>query len=260
MGETKGVDAPEVPLKDVPTEARRIVDRARGAGIQLRLMGGIAVRFHCSDISFCERPYSDIDLVGLGSQSVEMVGLFKRIGYVPDLAFNGLHGAQRLKFEDHHHNRHAEVFLDMFRMDHTLDFRGRLEIHPYTVSLTDLLLTKLQVTKLDLKDFHDMFSLFRGHKVGIDDREGVFNARYIAHLCAQEWGLHHIVLRNLERIPGFYDDFALDDAERESMDRRLWVLRLMIIEEPKGPLWKARASLGERLPYHEQVEHVTGDE
>jgi hypothetical protein len=244
----------------MPTEAMRIVDRARAEGIHLRLMGGLAVRTHCSDLSFCERPYSDIDLVGLDSQSAGMIDLFIGLGYVPDIAFNALHGRQRLKFEDHRNNRHAEVFLDMFRMDHTLDLRGRLEIHPYTISLTDLLLTKVQMTKLDLKDLHDMFSLFRGHKIGIDDREGVFNARYIAHLCAQDWGLYHTVLRNLERIPGFYDEFALDKEERDSMDRRLWVLRLMIIEEPKGPLWKARASLGERLPYHEVVEHVTGDE
>jgi hypothetical protein len=40
------------------------------------------------------------------------------------------------------------------------------------------------------------------------------------------------------------------------MDRRLWVLRLMIIEEAKGPIWKARDRLGERLPYFEVVEHV----
>ncbi len=182
--------------------------------------------------------------------------MFKDLGYVPDLAFNALHGAQRLKFEDHVNNRHAEVFMDMFRMDHTLDFRGRLDIDPYTISLSDLFLTKIQVVKLDRKDYHDMFSIFRDHKVGIDDREGVINARYIAHLCAQDWGLYHTVLRNLEKIPSFYDEFKLEKEERDSMDRRLWVLRLMIIEETKGPIWKARDRLGERLPYFEVVEHV----
>ena len=253
-------ETPDSPLKDMPSEARRIVERARGKGVQLRVLGGLAVRFHCEDVSFCERPYSDIDLIGLSSQSSGVIGLFRELGYVPDINFNALHGAQRLKFEDHRNNRHAEVFLDMFRMDQTLDFRGRLEIDPLTISLTDLLLTKLQVVKLDLKDFHDLFSLFRGHKVGTDDRPGVFNARYIAHLCAQDWGLYHTVLRNLERFPEFYDHFKLDGEERESMDRRIWILKLMIIEEPKGPLWKARAGVGERLPYYEPVDHVTGEE
>ena len=247
---------PGVPLKDMPEEAKRIVDHARASGIQLRLMGGLAVRMQCSTLSFCERPYSDIDLMGLSPESPKIVKAFRDLGYVPDLAFNALHGAQRLKFEDHVNNRHAEVFLDMFRMDHTLDFRGRRDIDPYTISLSDLFLTKIQVVKLDLKDYHDMFSIFRDHKIGIDDREGVINARYIAHLCAQDWGLYHTVLSNLEKIPSFYDEFRLEKEERDSMDRRLWVLRLMIIEETKGPIWKARDRLGERLPYFEVVEHV----
>jgi hypothetical protein len=248
------------PLKDMPEEAKRIIDHARAKRAQLRLMGGLAVRMHCTSLSFCERPYSDIDLIGLSSQATRIDEVFFELGYVPDKEFNALHGGQRLKYEDHVNNRHVEVFLDKFRMDQTLDFRGRLDIDPYTISLSDLFITKAQVVKMDEKDFHDLFSLFRDHKIGNDDREGVINARYIAQLCAHDWGLYHTVLRNLDRLPEFYDHFALDKAERESMDRRLWILRLMIIEEPKGPIWKARDRLGERLPYYEEVEHVGGDE
>jgi len=240
-------------------EAKRVVDHARRQGVQLRLMGGLAVRMQCTSLSFCDRPYSDIDLIGLSAQAADIERVFLDLGYVPDKEFNAIHGGQRLKFEDHVNNRHAEVFLDKFRMDQTLDFRGRLHIDPYTISLSDLFITKAQVVKMDEKDFHDLFSLFRDHKIGMDDREGVINARYVAQLCAHDWGLYHTVLRNLERLPRFYDHFKLDKAERDSMDRRIWILKLMIIEEPKSPLWKARDKLGEKLPYYEEVEHV-GDE
>ncbi len=243
-----------VPLKDMPSEAERIVDVARARGVQLRLLGGLAVRMHCLNPQLCERPYSDIDLMGLSSQARRIEEVFAELGYIPDHQFNMLHGGQRLKFEDHHNGRHAEVFLDKFRMDQTLDFRGRLDLHPYTISLTDLFITKIQVVRMDEKDFHDLFSLFRDNKIGVDDREGVINARYVAHLCAHDWGLYHTVLKNLERLAEFYDYFKLDQGERESMDRRIWILRLMIIEEPKGPVWKARDRLGERLPYHEEIE------
>lgn len=248
------------PLKDMPEEARRIVDHARSLDVRLRLMGGLAVRVHCTSLDFCERPYSDIDLMGLGSQAAGIERVFEDLGYTSDKEFNVLHGGQRLKFEDHVNNRHVEVFLDKFRMDQTLDFRGRLDIHPYTISLTDLFVTKIQVVKMDEKDFHDLFSLFRDHKIGTDDRDGVINARYIAQLCAHDWGLYHTALRNLDRIPEFYDFFKLDNAERESMNRKLWILKLMMIEEPKGPIWKARDRLGERLPYYEEVERVGGEE
>ncbi len=247
---------PSRPLENMPEEAKRIVDHARLNGVQLRLLGGLAVRMRCSSISYCERPYSDIDLIGLKSQAPQITEAFRELGYVPDAGFNALHGAQRLKFEDHVNNRHCEVFLDEFRMDHTLDFRGRLGIDPYTVSLTDLFLTKIQIVRLDEKDLKDMFGLFRDHKIGVDDREGVINAKYIAQLCAHDWGLYHTVLQNLDRIPKFYGRFTLDKEERAAMDRKLWVLRLMIIEEPKGPVWKARDRLGERLPYYEDVEFV----
>ena len=248
------------PLSEMPDEAKRIIDRATAEGVQLRLMGGLAVRMHCTSLSFCERPYSDIDLVGLSSQGPKIDGLFLELGYVPDKEFNVLHGSQRLKFEDRSNNRHVEVFLDKFRMDQTLDFRGRLGIDPYTISLSDLFVTKAQVVKMDEKDFHDLFSLFRDNKIGVDDREGVINARYVAQLCAHDWGLYHTMLRNLDSMTDFYDHFKLDSAERESMDRRLWILKMMIIEEPKGPIWKARDKLGERLPYYDEVERVGGDE
>jgi hypothetical protein len=248
------------PLKDMPSEAARIIDHATFENVQLRLMGGLAVRMHCSSLSFCDRPYSDIDLVGLSSQSPKIEALFLELGYTPDKEFNVLHGGQRLKFEDRVNNRHVEVFLDKFRMDQTLDFRGRLGIHPYTISLSDLFVTKAQVVKMDEKDFHDLFSLFRDNKIGVDDREGVINARYVAKLCAHDWGLYHTILRNLDRMPEFYDHFKLDKMERESMDRRLWILKLMIVEEPKGPIWQARDRLGERLPYYDEVERVGGED
>jgi len=249
-----------IPMKDMPSEAKRIVDFARSKDVQLRLLGGLAIRIHCLNVELCERPYSDIDLMGLSAQASRIEGVFRDLGYVPDVQFNVLHGGQRLKFEDHHNNRHAEVFLDKSRMDQTLDFRERLDIHPYTISLSDLFVTKIQVVKMDEKDFRDLFSLFRDNKIGVDDRDGVINARYVARLCAHDWGLYHTALRNLGRIPEFYDHYKLDEAEKQSMDRRLWILRLMIIEEPKGPVWKARDRLGERLPDYEEVERVGGEE
>jgi hypothetical protein len=248
------------PLKDMSEEATRIVDHARSKGVQLRIMGGIAVRMHCTSLEFCDRPYSDIDLMGLGEEAAGIEQVFDDLGYSPDRQFNVLHGYQRLKFEDHANNRHVEVFLDKFRMDHTMDFRERLGIHQYTLSLTDLFMTKIQVVKMDEKDFHDLFSLFRDHKIGIDDREGVINARHVARLCAQDWGLYHTVLKNLARLPDFYDHFELDREERQSMDRRIWILRLRMIEEPKGPLWLARDRIGERLPFYEEVEREGGEE
>ncbi len=249
-----------VPLKDMGDEAVRAIDFARTRHVQLRLMGGLAVLRHCTSKPFCERPYSDIDMIGLSSQSAEIERTFKDLGYAPDREFNELHGAQRLRYRDNQNRRHVEVFLDKFRMDQTLDFRGRLDIDPYTVSLTDLFLTKIQIVKIEEKDFHDLFSLLRGHDVGSDDREGMINARYIARLCSHDWGLYHSALENLSRLPSLYDHCELDQTERSLMDRRIVTLRKKIMDEPKGPLWRARDRFGERLPYAEPVEREENED
>ena len=44
------------PLKDMPEEAKRIVDHARIRKVQLKMMGGLAVRAHCTSLNFCDRP------------------------------------------------------------------------------------------------------------------------------------------------------------------------------------------------------------
>src|SRR4030042_4614145 len=87
----------DTPLTDMPEEAVRIVDRARDWNVQLRLMGGLAVRMHCSSPEFCERVYSDIDLIGLSTQAGMIEEVFAELGSVPDSGFNVVHGGRRLK-------------------------------------------------------------------------------------------------------------------------------------------------------------------
>ena len=63
-------------------EAMDMIDTARQQGVQLRLIGGLAVRRHCVDLDFMDREYSDIDLVGLSSQNHELHDVFTELGYV----------------------------------------------------------------------------------------------------------------------------------------------------------------------------------
>lgn len=50
---------------DMRHEARRIIDAAREHGMVLRLLGGLAVREHCTALEFCERDHADLDMIGL---------------------------------------------------------------------------------------------------------------------------------------------------------------------------------------------------
>ena len=58
-----------------------MIDAARSQGLTLRLLGGLAVREHCRETAFCERPYRDIDLVGLSRQSKAATALIVGSGW-----------------------------------------------------------------------------------------------------------------------------------------------------------------------------------
>ena len=71
-------------------------------------------------------------------------------------------------------------------MCHRLDLRDRLDLHPETLSLADLLLTKLQVVETTEKDLVDMATLLSDHALTEDER-GI-NIEYIAGIASSDWG------------------------------------------------------------------------
>ena len=62
-------------------EGRRIVDSARGRGVVLRMLGGLAVHEHCAGMAACRRDHGDLDLAGLRRQMLPVVEVFDALGY-----------------------------------------------------------------------------------------------------------------------------------------------------------------------------------
>ena len=67
--------------EDMIAEAKRVIDAARERGIVLRLLGGLAVRFHCQTLDFCERDHGDIDMVGHRRDAERIGSLFAELGF-----------------------------------------------------------------------------------------------------------------------------------------------------------------------------------
>jgi hypothetical protein len=258
---------------DMIEEARRIIDEGRSRGIVLRLFGGLAVRAHCELLYMCERDYSDIDLIGLRKQSKEIPGLFAQLGFKENIHVRMATGNQQLQFYkkcDHpdadlhyfiHPDDHVDVFLDAFHMDHEVPLEHRLEIEEYTISLSDVLLTKLQAAHMDDKDERDVISLLSQSPIGETDERGAVNVAYVARLCAGEWGLYYDVLAGIAHMRGVLaerDDLDPGTVQRvgTSLDR----LEAAIEAEPKSTKWKLRAKVGTRKQWHDLVEEQEGEE
>jgi hypothetical protein len=62
-------------------EAERIVRSAEDDGVTLRLIGGLAIRFHCHGLHSAHlREYHDIDVFGLRKQRGGILAVFEKPG------------------------------------------------------------------------------------------------------------------------------------------------------------------------------------
>ena len=243
----------------ISDEAKRILDEARNRGIILRLLGGVAVKYHCPSAMHrsLQRSYPDLDFFGRGKQGREIRKLFLDLGYEPNQRFNALHGATRLIFEDAKNQRVVDIFLDVFRMCHTLHFGDRLTLDDYTIPVSDLLLTKLQVVEINEKDIRDLIAILKDHDVvdhaASGDKE-VIDAGYISSLCADEWGLCKTISLTLRKLLAFLQKYELEVEAKEILETRINKLLHVIETVPKSFKWKLRDKVGEKKRWYDLPE------
>ena len=205
--------------------------------------------------SVLTRSYADLDFVTLRGTAGPVTTLFRHEGYEPHVAFNALHGNERLLFFDVSNERQVDVFVGGFRMSHSIPLRVDLE--PKTLPLAELLLTKLQVIEMNDKDLRDALALLLQHPVGVEDGDTV-NAERIAKLCADDWGLWRTFTHNLEWCREHLDAQELAPESKRTLHERLDALLDRIEAEPKSRGWKLRARIGERKRWFELPEEVGG--
>lgn len=242
-------------LADPIAEGARIAEVAAEREVPLRLLGGVAVALSCpsSGRPPLQRHYGDIDFATSSAARNEVTQLLQGLGYVPDREFNTLYGHRRLYFADSRNQRHVDVFVDEANLCHYVDFRSRLEVVPLTLAPADLALMKLQVVETNEKDYLDLCAIFADHELG-DDDVGV-NRKYLAELCASDWGLWRTVGIVAERT----ESFALQLPGFEGADRvsdRLRRLRSKLDTVPKSRRWKLRSRVGDRKRWYEIPEEV----
>lgn len=246
------------PLGDVEAEAVRLLRRAAEARVLLRLLGGAAVGMHRhgSRPPALERSYGDIDVVVKKGHDRPLRHLLEDLGYVPNRGFNNLHGDRRLLFYDERNERQVDVFIGIFRMCHTLPLDDRLELHPQTLAPSDLLLTKLQVVKINTKDIIDAQALLLEHEVDRGPGDLIDIGRLV-DVTSRDWGWYTTFMDNLVRLA---PDAAtpLPTYVAKQVAGRTAVIQQALVAAPKSLTWKARAAVGRRVPWYELPEEIGG--
>jgi hypothetical protein len=269
MGDDDSTGRPPRGRHAMLDEALDLVDTARGDGVEVRLVGGLAVLALCPHPKHCRREHRDLDLVAARRDSGRLLATFARLGYEENrhvrlassgallqvyrpCVHRGSHG------ELVHSDDRVDVYLDAFRLHHTLPLKHRLRREPYTLAASDVLLAKLLRTRMSRADAVDSVALLLG--VGLRDEEtpGTIGLRYVARVCTRDWGLYHDVTGNLRLLVSLAEDLRLDATEAHALAEAARGLLEAMRGARKGARWRLRAAIGERLPWYDAVDENDG--
>jgi len=241
---------------DIEVEARRLLAEIDRRGLEMRLIGGMAIRLLAGerlDPAF-ERPIDDLDFVVSKRHRRDAEALLREAGYEGDEQFNALNGARRLLYHDPGHGRQIDVFIETIEMCHVLPMGDRLTARRGSLPAADVLMTKLQIVQLNDKDRRDLYALLLSHEVGGGDAS--LDVERITGLTANDWGLQHTFELNLERLRSGIAEQAVDPERAQAIASRIDELAAAMERAPKSRRWKLRARVGERKRWYVEPEEV----
>jgi hypothetical protein len=240
----------------VQREAVELVAAAGSRGMVLRVVGSTGIRLHCAPAAAAldrlRRPAKDIDVVCRHEDRTPLRRLLEERGWQVDRDLLVAMEGQRYAFTHPRDGLELDVFVDRLEFCHTIELRDRLGRREVTVPVEDLLLQKLQIVKPTVTDRMDSQALLATHRVGAGehgDGEAI-DAGYVAGLLARDWGFHHTATANLAALRGS----PPGNGGGRLVGERVDALLASIEAAPKSVRWRARARVGERLQWWQDVD------
>ncbi len=267
-----------MPPEEFIKEAVDIVTRAQKRNTIIRILGGCAIYIHSQHIPEAMQLYdkikrfgegkpifTDLDLIAYSKQRKEVMDYFeKELKFKFDPSMR-IYMIKRLIYFHPKGYYDVDVFFDKLEYSHDVVFgskpgKGRLELDFPTISLADLVLEKLQIHQINLKDLIDLIVLFFGHEVGSTAKKEVIDGSYVAKILADDWGFWYDATSNLKKVKkaakNFKEEGKLTEEEYSTVIKRVDKLMKMIEAEPKTRKWRKRAKAGTSKPWYREVEEV----
>ena len=241
-------------------EIGQIVDALDVLGVPLRVLGSLGVSLHCPTsaalLPAFERTYADIDFAGYQRDARAVSAFLTSVGYVEDREVAITSEGRRGLYDHLSRGIHLDVFFDRLEFCHQIPLDGRLERDRPTIPLAELLLSKLQIVKINEKDVVDIILLLLDHELA-DADEGAIDVGRVARLCAADWGLWRTTTLNLEKVSTLALTYPqLDPPRRGVITRQVTALVARLEAEPRSFGWRARARIGERVKWWTDVDEV----
>jgi len=242
-------------------EAKACVKEAEDKGIILRIMGGMAIYLHSQEHKqlwenlerLGKKVFTDIDFVSYGKFRNQILGFFQNRGFTINQTMLYYYGKKRHIYYGKNIPM-VEVFFDKLEMNHTIDFKNRLEVDSPTIPPAELLLQKIQMVRMNEKDIKDAVILIRARELGKEDKEKINRVSIGASLLS-DWGFYYTATTNLQKIKNSLGNYAaLGEEDIRVVEGRINELLSCLEEEPKSIKWKFRALLGTKKKWYSEVD------
>lgn len=258
----------EIQIEEYPSpsvfieEALSCVKEASDEGIILRIMGGMGVYLHSQEHKqlweklsrLGKKVFTDIDFASYGKFRGKIFNFFKKRGYDINQRLQMYYGMKRHIYFGGKVPI-VEVFFDRLEMNHTISFNKRLEADFPTLPLSELLLQKMQIVKINEKDIKDTIVLLTAHDVGKTDKEKINLEALTQAGLLSDWGFYYTVTTNLQKVKEYArNSTILDENNKVIINERIDKILYYIEEQPKTLSWKLRARIGNKKRWYNEVE------
>lgn len=241
-------------------ELKRILKASEEAGLLMRVIGSLAFQMHCPQFGYLQaamgRAYTDIDFGAYSRQSKQIQELMNSLGYVENREVFIVSEGERAIFDKPGTGLHVDVFYEKLDFCHTIFWKDRLEVDSPTIPLTELLLEKMQIVKINEKDVIDTIMLLLEHPLGDVDTETI-NLKLAAQLCANDWGLWRTTTMNLDKVKQLAQGYTqLTPEQKTKVTAQVDEILARLEQEPKPLAWRLRARVGDRVKWYKEVDEV----
>lgn len=256
----------KIPTSIFLEEAQRILKAAAEKRLALKILGGLGIRLHSlNETEFANRlkrsadpgqEYSDIDLATYWKHRNRVREVFETLGYSKRPTTMSTAAAHRQIYFHPKGWFYVDVFWDsLMAANHPVDFRGRLEVDPVSIPLSELLLEKLQIVHFSRKDLLDTILLLKAHRVAEKDEPETISTERVSRVLAGDWGFWYTATTNLAGLEKHIKQMMeLLPHEKDELASKINQIQSSIASAPKSFRWKLRSLTGTRKQWYNPVE------
>jgi hypothetical protein len=248
--------------EEVLKYAMGLIAEAESRGVAMRILGSVAIRLHCQKYAHlfekASRPVTDLDVLAYSRNMKPLTKLIHDRGLVGDERLIAIYGERRQIYDvPEIEGLKIDIFFDKLDFCHPIPFENRLELDSPTITMTDVLLEKMQIVEINPKDLKDTIILFLEHDLSQGFERESIDASYVARLLSADWGFQYTVVRNLQKTIDFMkDEPFIEPADMQIVEGRVTRLLDDLERSPKTLKWKLRAKLGTSVKWYREVEET----